>query len=401
MDIVSIRVSLLTCLNLLLFGKYEDKGASFISFLYKDATLTNHVVSPWEIAGLSHRNDWRKIPLQPSCRSRCRAESRIDRQADCQTAALRYVCALPQVLSQHPIRGRYLSIPECTERTIIFLQKTQRIWLSTQDKYRKELPPSLFNLWHEFKIESLPDGKIEFELSSAGLCHWLRHVQTVDLSVEKNCDLANNQLSSQLTQKGVLPLIPKSRELPQKTSNNQVQINQLLWRLQYTYGRCISFLSSAYLWVDEIIDVDETIDDDIDGGDGTTARQAIRDGLPMVLSKAVEADLKASIEANVEVSAIALELVETVDAMVWIPYRSPSRQYLRLLKRGERLCRAFDRFQRRYMVGCAVSAGMKGRRVSVKRPERYQECLSLTLATKIVLQSLLEQYLGAIAPSSL
>ena len=177
---------MLTCLNVLLFGKYEDKGASFISFLYKDATLDDLVVSPWEIAGLSHQNDWRKIPLQPSHQSRCQANSYIGHQTTAHTAAFCYVSALPQVLSQHPIRGRYLSIPECTEQTVIFLQKTQKNWLSTQNKYRKELPFSLLSLWHEFKVGSLPDGKIEFKLSSTGLCRWLQYVQNVNLSVEKN-----------------------------------------------------------------------------------------------------------------------------------------------------------------------------------------------------------------------
>ena len=371
----SIHKILLNCLNGVLIGEYKDAGINFISLSHKHPESVKKEQSTDSLAtdkaNASQSDFYRRISVKPN-----------------HGASLGlYGSAVPHMLLQHPMKGRHLSIQEYTEQVLKHLQKFQSPGHFNQSKYLKDLSKSSRALWGNFKITSTRPGWIEFQLSSKGLFHWLSDLQNDPSLIYKESNLTVNQLSLKQSSKRVSPLTSIAPKKAANSSEVSSKINQLLWQTHYSHSRCQSLLTQQYLLAAIAANKRLHQPSITVGSDGfQSIPNPSRAG-------AIPTASENSSQLSNDTSAtyrLVQALLETVDAMFWIPYRYPSKQYFLLLKRGGQLCQAFDRFQRTELALSRYSIPESEATPNHQQNQIVVEQVLLVTATKNVLKALLE-----------
>ena len=195
-------------------------------------------------------------------------------------------------------------------------------------------------LWLEFEIETQKPGWIAFNLSEKGLNIWLHRL----------CKQSVWSTPSQPT--AIKPAVVDS------------STHQLLWQVQYTHACCTRLLAR-----------------DCIANPSSSASKQIHRFWP-------DDDAARSLVHT---------LMDTADALFWIPYQWPAQQYLLLLKRAAPLCQAFEHFHRVCLCeSWQPYAELKEEAIALETHPQH-----LIVATRNILKVLLQERLGEIAPEKL
>ncbi len=383
--IISLKSSLLYCLTNFFENNREEELGSFIDFLYDRNSATGSERS--SMKSLPVR--WEKIPLQQKITS----------------ASVLYISALPQVIAH----GRYselncpgasqLATQQLAEQlnnfqliTIDSLTHTQPLWVAL-------ILPFISCIWNEFEIGADRSGWLTFELSDKGLSYWLSHFQRFDQRAGQRSSQMPDQTTSQmpraLSRFFLRPLPNQALEKPstgrsargKSKVHEKIVIEEHLWRLQHTFARCNSYLRQSAVYIDS---VDQT--DSIDPADEANFANEARylDELAAIASTISPAAAQSARD-------LVQEIVLTTDAMFWIPYQYPVKRYLFLLKRANLLCQSFQCFY----GDCLPKYSWVTPSVDPDQKAVQQSQLTLVLAVRNVLETLLERYFQETAPRSL
>lgn len=350
-----------------LFSSCEVDTASFINFSrgYHTQPHSSHHRQP--LIPLPKISIWRKIPLQKK-----------------QTAGdVLYVSAIPQLLLSNDnlisLSG-YSAVPgenlgeksekdleNISQQAIDRLEKAGFNQTSRERDHKDDdsLQQSLchgnllLQLWAEFQIETQRSGWIAFRLSNRGVGLWLAQMQSPFLS--------QNAIKYDLPHESKQPAEPKKPLQP-------LQTEKILWQMQYTYARCCRLLC---LWQEM--------------QPGTTSPNLEFDSTALPW-------LSSSPSAG---TSLIHSLIEITDDLFWIPYQSPSQQYLLFLKRAAQLCQAFELFYSRCLSGFGQLSQAFPQSSMTATESEFQANFYLVAVTKNALKVLLSQYLNADAPAYL
>ncbi len=387
--IVSPRSSLLHCLTRFFSNNHKEKSGNFINFscIENDAIDPNHAVGrkppiKWPI-------QWKEIPLQQKKTS----------------SSILYVSALPQVVvrAQYPSLG--LDLPDtiqlATQQLVEQLNNFQLTTISSDSNSNLTHVSSAlsfaFDLWREFEIKADRSGWITFELSHQGIFHWLNHLlmvgqmprQEIEQIPKRNfasataIELPEQLLSRMESRDDSNSSAGYSKAQSNLEALDKTVVEERLWLLQHTFSRCSSYLKHAQ---SNSLLFDSLLFDALAEGnyrnDGSSA--------PIVTADTLAIDTRPARD-------LLQELVLTADAMFWIPYRYPAKQYRLILKQASLLCQAFQCF-----YGDCLP--QNDRLLSAGKPYQsaaQQSRLVLTLAVHKTLKTLLESYFQETAPKSL
>ncbi len=349
------------CLNRVLFSKCEAVSTSFTKFL--QASRTQFELLPQADPTRLHpdslstsaprRESWRKVPLQ-------RKQTVKD---------ILYTSALPQMLFSKIApedTWNFLEFSECLTKQ---LRKRGFELTNCEPDHRGEDIALRWLLWNEFVIETQRPGWITFRLSEAGLDLWLKRCI--------NCNDEGNLLSHY--SKAESPIVDDILE--PKPVQGELISDELTWQMQYTYTQCCRLLrlwEQVHFYTDGSLVADSTM---------------FPDGASLWLA------------ADQSQMQIVQQLIAIIDdmaeALFWIPYRLPSKQYFLLLKRASQLCQSFDLFCRTCLSGFPQHTTSPLAGATADIPNEYHARFYLVAVIKDVLKALLHQYFNLEAPASL
>lgn len=352
MTILSLKGTLMYCLNRVLFSEHEASSSSFINFLQDGCSrfelllhtdLMNQFPQGATTSTYSSAS-WRKIPLQKKQN----------------VSGVLYTSALPQILfsrtsSAASLEGskEYL---EFSKSLAHLLRKRGFELMNCERDHNEEVIDSRWLLWNEFVIETQRPGWIAFRLSKAGIALWLKHVT----KHYDNQSCINDSFAC-------------------SSADDEVW-SELIWQVQHTYARCCTLLR---LWQQVHLYTD----------DGRANRDAFRRSA----SGARAADFS-QMRLVHQLIAIADDMA---DAVFWIPYQCPSEQYFLLLKRAAQLCQSLKLFHGSSLSGFSQNVSAPSANASTDASSEYTARFHLVAVTKDILETLLRQYFNAEAPISL
>ena len=350
-----------------LFSNCEADPVSFINFSrgYHDQPHfpRHHKLQ----ATLPNSLSWPKIPLQKK-----------------QTASdVLYISAIPQLLLSNNglmAASGYLEIPvknsgkkskkaleNISQQTIVRLEKAGFNQSSCERDHNDAVPLQhspycgnlLLQLWAEFQIETHRPGWIAFRLSNRGIGLWLAQMKSPFLSqaaIESD-------------------LLPVSKQpARQKNPLQPLQVEKILWQVQYTYARCCKLLC---LW---------------------QQMQPAVSYPNLEFSSAALPWLTSCPSAGL---SLIHSLIETTDDLFWIPYQLPSHQYFLFLNRAAQLCQSFELFYSRCLSGFGQLSQAFSQFSTAALTRKFQADFYLVAVTKNALKVLLSQYLNAEASAEL
>ena len=375
MTILSLKKTLLCCLQHVLFGDYEASSASFTKFSYVDSAQS-YSTRPQTLNVPSSSSIWRKIPVQKKVK----------------TPNILYVSAVPQLfLSSSDWAPTFVHLKENAEKTkeetvqrfkevslqvVWRLQEASFQSISSEPDHKSEDHSLLFKLWSEFQIETQGSGWISFRLTEQGIGLWLEHLQRLSASRREG---ASNFLPCPSNGAAAQPNLHLLKADTLKADT--FALETMLWQVQYTYARCCLLLRQ---WQD------------------IRHNAALRPDFPPTSLPAAGlgvADLRSLMAGSGE--RLIHALIEMTDDMFWIPYRWPSQQYSLLLKSAAQLCQSFEAFYAERLSGFGGLPSASGQPGFVARLDDYQANFYLAAAAKKVLQVLLSECLEAETPADL
>lgn len=368
MNFLSLKGTLLYCLEQLLFRRYEENESSFTNFSQSTSTLK----SLRQKARNLRLDDAENIPLQKTRTIK----------------AVLYTSPLPQLLQKtgaaEDLLSAHKSIQQATSKSIQIQHKAGLIESDNQNNYAENTGTLPFRLWARFEIETDQPGWFAFRLPDEGLADWLEHLRTSKQEASEQAhsmhappDCALNQPDASQATAQIAPVnnpsqYPTSQHLAYLSPQQLEQSRLAIWQAQYTHARCTSILNQ---WPSAPIDIRRP--------QATHACDPAY--LPWI---SLSGDLQTQSQAALE---LIHTLIAVVDDMFWIPYRYPNKQYFLLLKRTSQLYQAFEQFYRQCLPGFT--------RFSWKETSEYnqqmQVNIGLILSTQKVLKALLPGHLGA------
>lgn len=364
---LSLKQSLVYGLQQALFSNYEADAVGFINFSRGYHAQPYFPGQHKPQAPLPNSPIWQKIPLQKK-----------------RTAGdVLYISAIPQLLvssnhlmavsghSEIPVKNSgeksEKTLENISQQTIVRLEKAGFNQASCEQdhndavslqhsSYRGNL---LLQLWAEFQIETHRPGWITFRLSNRGIGLWLAQMGSPFLS--------------QAAIESDLPPVSK-QPARQKNLLQPLQVEKILWQVQYTYARCCHLLC---LWQE--------------------MQPAVGDS-NLEFDSAAQPWLTASPSAGL---SLIHSLIEITDDLFWIPYQSSSQQYFLFLKRAAQLCQSFELFYSRCLSGFGELSQIFSQCSATATVRKFQADFYLAAVTKNALKVLLSQYLNAEAPAEL
>ena len=374
MEVVTLKSTLLYYLNHFLTIEYKEEDGNFIDFLHDRKAQSSSEIANHQ----TQASNWRQIPLKKQ-------------QTDTEVL---YTTALPHLLkqglrAQNDLTHRDLSFQEITLRFTNQLQIFQlKPWVNDPLFTEKTLSV-LSNLWKAFKIESERPGQISFRLSSQGVCLWINQLQNTRQMAETNHTLFIRKGPFKSVQNPTYRTAvnrPNPQLLKRGHECTKLQREQIVWQAQYTYARCCSLMRHWY---------------------------ALRTGESTCQSSIAQSSIAQSFivleSQSCQTRQLIQVLVETADDIAWVPVRHPDNQYLLLLKRAEKLYRAFDQFHKVSAFVPSTSMSHTANEANTfndadgKQPPIPQLPLYLTLvsSTRSLLKVLLNDSLREAAPEQL
>ncbi len=406
MTILSLRYTLLYCLNRALSDKGELEASSFINFLHVNKIEANAASSASRASAARQRLYWQQIPLQKKQR----------------TASVFYTSALPQILVRNPEFSQHSTLSEVSQQTVSRLNQSRFNHLKGDADHRDHDLALLLQLWSEFEIETQRPGWVAFRLSEIGLSLWLQQFQLnwqdSQLSLGSispksadqpskssnsldNVDLDHNKMSGR--QRNTLPeqsASKKSSKHVQPPGNSlsglsagkalfpnsigaalykaSSEARAMLWAAQYTHARCCTLL---HLWQELQPGRIPSLTAPLAGSSDSlwlTAENLLRVHTP-------------------QARQLIQTLIEITDDLFEISYQWTDRQYFLLLKLAAQLCQSFEQFYSACLSGFGRVPATSDRSEALLFRARF----GLVLATQYMLKSLLQGCFAAETPDSL
>ena len=334
MKILSLKSVLLYQLGRILLCDIETDSLCFTDFLHDLAKSSRRASSSRNQKSIN----WRKIPIEKKSSRR----QNIPR--------FLYVSALPQTLtasSSVTVGANPSAIFQAAVNRLNHARSNLKSKLTDkQTLYSSQTLPIETQLWLAFEIETQKSGWLAFELSEKGLDIWLHHL----------C----KQPSQSSSIAGSTSLKPATLE---------TSTHQLLWQVQYTHACCARLLARA-----------DTANPALDSAENMHREYR-----------------QSELWQNEAVRSLVHTLMDTADALFWIPYQWPTQQYLLLLKRATPLCQSFEHFYR----ACLCESWQPYAELEEGAIAHKTHSQHLIIATKNILKVLLEEHLGEVAPEKL
>ena len=348
--IIGLKGILLYWLNRFLSGNYEEKRKSFTDFSYNSKAVPGPDLQLGTFAGTSVSIDWSRVPIQ---------------KHPIETSVL-YTSALPKIISIGNARPSGLSQKVKTQKIVNQLNQFQMHSSKQYLKAEDAILRFLSDIWHEFEISSDRSGWISFQLSESGIAKWLQHLIKNDLMLETCHTLVIHQLSA-----GYSALPPASITQKQSSENVDISIeatavDRRLWPVQHTYARCCSLIH--------------------------------RCTNTCVYTTPLGQQQNSQAQNSQTSQQLLQQLIAMGDAMFWIPYRYPSKQYLLFLKAANQLCQSFERFQKEDLPGLSCCGASTRSRPYHHSPTPHCD---LIIATRNMLKPLLQSAFRVTAPEAL
>lgn len=201
---------------------------------------------------------------------------------------------------------------------------------------------------------------------------------------------------------------PSFDKTPTQQQRQHQTAQALIWEAQYTHARCCALLRC---WQDTLqaafIEPKPNKQNLNEQKPNGSKNRELNSGLNTSEQPLASLLLSASPPSCVEridtphTQNLVQTLTAIADSMFWIPYRWPAKQYFLFRTASTQLCQAFEAFDR------AEMSGFHSHTLTTLPPQKaelalqFQARFALVLATQNSLKVLLEEHLGADAPTEL